>query len=440
MAGARLAALAVVLLAAAACQRAPAPAAGGGPFAGVTLTFSASLAEEEQDAVRALLRRFEGEAGAAVKLVSVASDDLPDKLRVDVGAGRPSIDLFAQDNLALRVLVDRGLVEDLSDVALPAAVRPGMVPPRFDGRQYFLPFRPNVQVTYVNAARFRQAGVTPPTTAEELVAVARRLRAAAGGEPKVTLALAEGGAAAVTVTELLVGFGGNPLLLDDAGSVAAFEFLGRLWREGLLARESLLAKYDSQVDYLQGETAWLAANWPFTSMVFAEQDLLDRFRVYPGWQGPARAAHVIGGDVLGVPRGVSGRRREAALALARFLLSREAQATLVERNAWPAIRADAYGAVPPALAETFQAIEAALADGFYRPTIPYWGAVSDALNEGVRRIVVGGAPVRPTLAMLGARVAEAARRAGAPYPPPSARAPALPLGLDLRGGSEHRPE
>jgi trehalose transport system substrate-binding protein len=237
----------------------------------------------------------------------------------------------------------------------------------------------------------------------------------------------------VTVTELLVGFGGNPLLLDDAGSVAAFEYLARLWQEGLLARESLLAKYDSQVDYLQGETAWLAANWPFTSMVFVEQDLLDRFRVYPGWRGPVRAAHVIGGDVLGVPRGVSGRRREAALALAAFLMSQDAQATLVARNAWPAIRADAYRAVPPALAETFRAIEAALADGFYRPTVPYWGTVSDALNEGVRRIVVRGEPAGPTLTRLRARVAEAARRTGAAYPPPLVRAPAGPLGPGLRG-------
>ena len=124
--------------------------------------------------------------------------------------------------------------------------------------------------------------------------------------PKVTLPLAEGGAAGVTITEWIVAFGGNPLLLNDAGSVRAFEFLQSLWAEGLLARESLLAKYDTQVDYLQGETAWLAPNWPFTSKVFAEQDILSRFEVYAGWRGPVRAAHVLGGDVLGIPRGIGG--------------------------------------------------------------------------------------------------------------------------------------
>jgi trehalose transport system substrate-binding protein len=407
--------LALVVVACGRAGDAPAPATG--PLAGVTLTFSMSLAEEEQDAVRELLDRFQRDSGARVRLVAVSGSDLPEKLRVEVGAGRPGIDLFAQDNVSLRGLVDGRLVEDLADVALPDAVLPALVPPRFDGRQYFLPFRPNVQVTYVNRARFERAGVRPPATVEELRAVARTLKAEARGTGKVTLSLDLGGGAAVTVAEWVVGFGGDPLVLNDPGSVAAFEFLQGLWREGLLARESLVAKFDSQVDFLQGETAWLARNWPFTSMVFAEQDVLDRFTVYAGWRGPARAAHVIGGDVLGVPRGVAGRQHEAAVALARFLMSREAQQHLVERNAWPAIRGDAYGTVPPALRETFEAIRGALADGFFRPAVPYWPEVSDAMNEAVRRILERGEPVRPVLDALHAAIAAAARRKGAPYPP-----------------------
>ena len=196
-----------------------------------------------------------------------------------------------------------------------------------------------------------------------------------------------------------------------------FAFLQGLWREGLLAEESLLAKYDTQVDYLQGETAWLTSNWPFTSMVFAEQDILDRFQVYAGWHGPARAAHVVGGDVLGIPKGVTGRRREAALALARFLMSRDAQEVLVERNAWPSIRADAYARAPAPFRETFAAVEAALRDGWFRPDVPYWPDVSDAMNEAVRRIVKRGGPVRPVLDAVHAGIREAAERKGATYPP-----------------------
>ncbi|MGH7267192.1 MAG: ABC transporter substrate-binding protein, partial [Candidatus Rokuibacteriota bacterium] len=285
-----------VALALAGCREEAAPPPTG-PFAGTRITVAMSLAEEEQGAIRTLLARFERETGARTTLVAVTGQDLPEKLRVEVGAGRPTIDLFAKDNLTLRVLVEDRLVEDLSDVPLPEEVIEAMVPPTFGGRRYFLPFRPNVQVTYVNRERFERAGVSPPRTVEELRAVARALKAAAGGVPKITLPLDQGASAAVTVTEWVVAFGGDPLVLNDAGSVAALEALHGFWREGLLARESLLAKFDTQVDFLQGETAWLAPNWPFTSMVFAEQDILDRFLVYEGWRGPVRAAHVVGGDV-----------------------------------------------------------------------------------------------------------------------------------------------
>jgi trehalose transport system substrate-binding protein len=379
------------------------------------VVFSASLAEDEKPTLREVLERFRAESGVTVTLVGVVAQDLPEKLKVEVGAGRPTIDLFAQDNLALRSLVDGGLVQPLDDVAVPEAVIPAMVPPRFDGARYFLPFRPNVQVTYVNRARLAEAGVSRPRTVAELRAVAKAFKERRGA-PKIALGLAEGAPAAITIAELVLSFGGDPVSLNDAGSVAAFEFLAGLWRDGLLARESLVAKYDTQVDHLVSETAWLAPNWPFTSGVLARQALLDRFEVYEGWRGPVRAAHVVGGDVLGVPRGIAGPRRERALRLAAFLMSREAQERLVAGNAWPAIRTDAYGQVPAAQRETFEAVRRALDDGWHRPAVPYWADVSDAMNEAVRRILQGGEPVRPVLDRLHAAVAEAARRKGAPYP------------------------
>src|SRR5688500_19041993 len=103
-------------------------AVGSGELEGTEVTFSVSLAEEEQDAVQELLDQFEEDTGATVNLTSVSSADLPQKLRVEVGAGDPTIHLFAQDNLALKVLVDENLVEDLSDVELPDGIIESMIP------------------------------------------------------------------------------------------------------------------------------------------------------------------------------------------------------------------------------------------------------------------------------------------------------------------------
>ena len=411
---------AVVLVAVAGCQPA-AEQARGGPLAGVALTFAISLAEDEKDGVREALDRFTRETGASVAMAAVTGDDLPEKLKVEVRAGRPTIDLFAKDTLALRMLVDEALVEDLSDVEIPAGVLPGMVPEWVDGKQYFLPFRPNVQVTYVNRTRFESAAVAAPRTVEELRAVARALKASARGVPKVTLPLAEGGAAGVTITEWIVAFGGNPLLLNDAGSVRAFEFLQSLWAEGLLARGEPPGQVRHTGRLPAGGDGVAGSELAIHLQGVREQDILSRFEVYEGWRGPVRAAHVLGGDVLGIPRGIGGRRREAALALARFLMSREAQQVLVERNAWPSIRGDVYGGVPAQQRKTFEAIQKALASAVRRPDVAYWADVTEAMNEAVQRILVRGEPAGAVLDSLHARIEAAARRKGAQYPPTERR-------------------
>jgi trehalose transport system substrate-binding protein len=396
---------------------------GGGPqpvqegeLSGTTITFNISLAEEEAATIEELLQTFQQETGARVNLSAVTSADLPQKLEVE--AGDPSIHLFAQDNLNLRILVDKELVQDLGDFAIPSEVIPELIPEPIDGTQFFLPFRPNVRVAYANNDRFTEAGVETPTTVEEYRAVAEEMKAAAGGEPKATLSLEPtSGAAAVTIAEWIVSYGGDPLVLNDEGSVAAFEFLQGLWQDDLLARESLQAKFDTEVDYLRGETAWLAQNWPFTSGILADEGLIDLFTVYEGWSGPDREAHVVGGDVLGIPNGVEGTQKDAALALAEFLMSKEAQETLAANNAWPSIRSDAYAQVPAELQSTFDAIQGALEGGWYRPAVPYWADVDEAINAAIQRVMVKGEDAKSTLDELHDQIASAAEASGAEYPP-----------------------
>lgn len=406
----------------------------GSTLAGTRITFSIAVSRDEAPAIRELLSRFQSrtkatvdlerltrfrrQPGARVNLVTtITSDELADALRAP-GHGRPPIHLFAQDNLALKELVDEGLVDDLSAVAIPGEVLPSMVPPMFGGRQLFLPFRPNVRVAYLDARAAERAGVRPPTTVEDFERAAQLLHDATG-RPAVTLSLAEGDPAAVTVAELVLSFGGNPLVLNDAGSVQAFQFLQRLWQRGLLARESLFARYDTEVDYLRTGRTALAQNWSFTSSVLARREALGRFRVYPGWSGPGGAVHVIGGDVLGIPKGIDKEQRRVAVALAQFLMSREAQEHLVRANAWPSIRGDAYRRVPAEQVETFAAIQRALRDGWFRPSVSYWPDVSAAMNEAVDRVLLRQHPVGPVLDELHDRIAAAARDKGEAYPPPA---------------------
>jgi len=421
-----LALVACLALVAAACGGEKKPSTGtpgaSGNFNGVTITFSDSLAESETAAIQEVLSKFESETGAKVKLTAVTAQDLPQKLKVEVSSNNHTIQLFAQDNLALAILVQDGLVEDLSDVQIPSEVLPALIPDKFDGKQYFLPYRPNVRVTYVNKDRFSAAGATAPKTVDEYKAVAEKLKAAANGQGKVTISLADQpdtGPLGVTMSEWIVSYGGDPLILNDAGSVQAITFLQDLWKEGVFAKESLQAKYDTEVDYLQGETSWLATNWPFTTAELDKTGILDKFDVYDGWSGPSRAAHVVGGEVLGIPKGVSGKEKEAALALAQFLVSKEAQEILVAKNSWPSVRTDALGQVPSSQKSTFDAIQAALKNGWYRPNVVYWSDVESAMDDAIHNAIVGGQDVKTVLDAGHAKIEAAAKAKGATYPPSS---------------------
>jgi trehalose transport system substrate-binding protein len=200
-------------------------------------------------------------------------------------------------------------------------------------------------------------------------------------------------------------------VLDDAGAVRAFEVLQELWAGGVLARESLFARYDTEVDHLADGTSWLAQNWSFTSAQLARQGRLPRFMVYAGWEGPSGAGHVVGGDVLGIPRGVTGEQREAALELARFLMSEESQEHLARTNAWPSITVTSGSGVPEDQKETFAAIREALEQGWAGRSVSHWCHVRDAMNDAVDRILTRHEAARPVLDELHARV-ERARREG----------------------------
>jgi trehalose transport system substrate-binding protein len=114
---------------------------------------------------------------------------------------------------------------------------------------------------------------------------------------------------------------------------------------------------------------------------------------------------------------VSGKQKDAAIQFANFLMSKEAQEVLVAKNGWPSVRDDATAQVPEELKPTFDAIQKALTDGWYRPNVPYWNDASDAMNAAIQRIMVKGEPVKATLDSLHADIAAAAKKKGAEYPP-----------------------
>ena len=387
----------------AACSSVGGGGAGGGTTAGGTaksgggsVTFVTSLAEEERRALGEVLKRFEqANNGLTVNMVQMESQDVVNQLKAKKEANRMDVDLIAQDNMRLGPLVRDGVVEDLSGQTgrIPETAIKELVPiTQFDGKTYFLPYRPNVQITYYNQDKLNSYGMQPPRTWDELLQTAQSLKEREG-IGKVAIQGAAGDPLTVTVFEFIKQGGGDPLVLNDEGSVRAFDFLQRL--EPFLSPEYRTAKFDTMNTMLSNDTAYLGSNWPFGINVIVQDNGRKDIKAYQGWRGPGKESHVLGGEVLGVP--VGAPNRDNALKLADFLMAQDTQSELLTKLGWPPMRTDAYGSAPDWQKEYFQAVQQAMQNVDARPNVPYWEDASRAMNDAFRDVVQQKQPVKETL-------------------------------------------
>jgi trehalose transport system substrate-binding protein len=368
-----------------------------------TVTLTMRLADAEWRVVREeILPPFERACNCRVRAIDVPPELLTQRLKAMRAAGRIEIDLFAQDNMRLQELIDAGLAQSLKDAEFPLdpAIPPVLASAGvFDGHRYFLPFRPNVQIAYYNTKKFAAAELTPPRTWDALRQVARTLKAKDGiGR---VLFKAVGGAPTVTqLYEWVVSAGGDPFDFSHPGTAATFRFLREL--APYLSPDSRRAKWDTTNDALAQESAYLAQNWPFGVRLLIRDYGKTDIGTYSGWAGPVREAHVIGGDVLGIPIGAA--HRDLALRLIRHLESRPVQEILAARLGWPTIRPDATGTVEAWLQPHVAAVQEAMGHGIFRKNVPFWAEYERIVSEGVERILWRMEPLDQVLPPLAARL------------------------------------
>jgi trehalose transport system substrate-binding protein len=367
-----------------------------GNFEGRTLRMSVALAEDEAIVFEeVIVNGFREATGGEIQLIRIEAADVIRTLEAQVGAGEVEIDILAQDNNSLAPLVSGELVEEIPEAAeiLPPETIEALLPVlQFDDVYYFLPARPNVQITYYNSARFEQYGLEPPRTWDELMAAAQAIQEQAG----VGLVSIQGvppGPVGVTITQFIWQAGGDPLQIDTEEAAAAYQFMQDL--KPYLTPQYPTATFDTTNTYLLNESVILAQNWPFGINVIVGQGGKSEILTYDGWEGPAGNALVLGGDVFGIVRGTPNR--DMALDFARFFTSRPVQETLTSRLGWPAMRTDAFGAVEEWQQPYFESVLNALEHTMARPNVTYWLQVEQILANAFTDIVTNEQEVQATL-------------------------------------------
>ena len=371
----------------------------------VELTFVTRLAEAELAVVRdEVIPIWEERTGNTVNIAEIPPEDVPTTLQAQQAAGRVEIDVIAQDNVALAPLVSLDLMEDLTPYQgdLPSEIYGYLTDQMtFDGKLLFVPYRGNVQIAYYNTAVMEDLGLDPPTTIEEYQAVCQALYDEygtgkcifkGGGDQPLPLP--------TLLWEWIVSNDGDPMVLNDEGSIETFEFFQEMWSSGLLNQAATRdAKWDTSNEYLARGEAHIMQNWPFGYSVLPVDYGFTDFAVYGGWL----SAHVMGGEVLGIPKGTENL--EAALDFIAFMTSKEAQEIFVSELSWPAVRDDALGLVAADQQPLWDAIQAAARDGVLRPNVPYLTTdVFPLITEAWDRTVYNGEDVETVLNDVGARL------------------------------------
>ena len=92
--------------------------------------------------------------------------------------------------------------------------------------------------------------------------------------------------------------------------------------------------------------------------------------VYPGPAGPANSNHVLGGDVLVVPKGATNM--DAIAKFANFLLASQAQKDMLLNLSWVAVNSGAYDNLPANFSAVGTALQQAISQGvFLRNPAPW---------------------------------------------------------------------
>jgi trehalose transport system substrate-binding protein len=363
---------------------------------GPTLKVSMSLSDEEWKIIKSeIIPAFEKQNECRVETVQIEAGDLPQTLKAMSSAGKMEIDVFAQDNMRLSALVEEDLVEDLSEYRkmIPRQTEPALIGVgEFDKKLYFMPYRPNVQIIYYNEDAFKKYALPIPRNWDELLYVAKVFKQ----KEKVGRILLKAWGNGPTVTqlyEMIVSAGGDPFRFNDDGCVRTFEYLKKLWP--FVSPDSLKAKWNTSNDYIARESVYLMQNWPFGINIIVEDYKKRNIKTYHGFSGPRREAHVIGGDVLGIPKG--SKNKDLAVKFIKYLQSRDVQRKLMEQLSWPSIRSDTYGVIKGWRQSYFKAVREALKFGVFRKNVPYWADFDRFMNEAFVKIVIKGEPVKITL-------------------------------------------
>ncbi len=375
------------------------------PYDGVELTL-ASMTDQYVQAFRYLLPRFAQQTGIVITMDELGYTDLRQKLVADFVAHTAQYDLVTTDivwsgefaanknTVDLTDLIAKDSAElQLNDI-LPVMWTEG----EYQGRQFAFPLGGYANVLNYRKDLFDAAGIKPPTTQEEMLAAAQKLTDASKGIYGIAL-LGAGSAGAQDFMAFVQQHGGT--ILDETGkaqvntpdNVKTLDFFGSLFKYAPAGNADYW--WDQRETAFRQGTVAMMEGWsisrndyedPNMSQVVGKVDITKA----PVAQG-MQPKYGFGGWGIAINADSAKQKQEAAWLFIKWLASPDVQKEWVLHRG-PPLRTSTMQdpaivkALPwmPTLLESFTK-----GDGNYRPRIPQYGIIEDALGTYVNSFLVG---------------------------------------------------
>ena len=364
----------------------------------VNLQFYESVAASEAKYINnTLIPQFEAEyPGIHVTFVNVGSGDVSKDILALEKSGKVGSIVAGQDNLEIGQLIyssSGNVLMNLTTMA-PALMPPNLIPAAQNlvlyekhvfGGVYFFPFRGNVPLVFYNKTILAKAGISaPPANDTQLLKDAMALHNKSLPEIMIqggsTFGVRTGSSTATELYQLMVQYGGNPLYINDSGDLHAMQFLKNLSSYFVPAYKT--GYWGSYHGLAVGNYSILDYQWPYiyntlTSTPYNMTNSTLGF--YPGPAGPVNGNHLLGGDVLFIPKGATNLPSDEAFI--SFLLGEQAQKETLLNLSWVAINAGAYQNLPAKYSAIDAALGAAIDQGVFlrnpTPWITEWQTILD---------------------------------------------------------------
>lgn len=383
----------------------PEPVEDAQPFAGTELIL-ASMTDQYVGAFRHLIPMFEEETGIKITMDELGYVDLYAKLTADFVGETASYDLMTMDivwsgeyaangyTLPLNDFMDRDAAELNMDDILPVMWTQG----EWEGQYMAFPLGGYANVLNYRKDIFEEAGIAPPTTQEEMMAAAMELN-----DPDnefYGIVMLGGGVAGAQDYMVWVQQHGGALLDADGNvkintekNVEILEFFGNLFDYGPPGSTGYWWG-DRETAFRDGNAAMMEG-WSIARNDYDDPEqssIVGNVAIIaaPVAEG-VDAAVGFGGWGIGINADSDSAKQEAAWEFIKWLSSEEIQKEWVLNRGVPIRRStmtdpDIVAALPwmPILLEAFEN-----GDGDYRPRIPEYSILQEALGTYVSAYLAG---------------------------------------------------